>query len=207
MRHIWTPPSESDERAPVCHRPGPSVGYRKEAVGHTDARSPPAAAATPTAALCSSRAASHTRTFGSRIGTFTSGWRRPTGCSYDRVWYRSESCGLGVRVGVACPCQPRPLLRLQRVFRVARPPPPTVSDARSAPQLRALRRTALALPLPSLWSARTGTNGLHPFWRWRRTEMAPRISRCPALLDATRLECVRVCCGPLPPVGSRSSST
>ena len=142
MRHIWTPPSESDERAPVWHRLGPSVGYRKEAVGHTDARSPPAAAATSTAALCSSRAASHTRTFGSRIGTFTSGWRRPTGCSYDRVWSRSESCGLGVRVGVACPNQPRPPLHLQRVFRVKRPPPPTVSDARSAPPSQSLHRTA-----------------------------------------------------------------
>ena len=155
MRHICTPPSESDERAPVWHRTGPSVGYGKEAVGHTVARSPPAAAATPTAALCSSRAASHTRTFGSRIGTFTSGCRRPTGYSYDRVWSRSESCGLGVRVGVACPNQPRPLLHLQRVFLVERPPPPTVSDARSAPPSRAPRRTALALPLPSLCAART----------------------------------------------------
>ena len=48
MRHIWTPPSESDERAPAWHRLGPSVGYGKEAVGHTNARSPTAAAATPT---------------------------------------------------------------------------------------------------------------------------------------------------------------
>ena len=51
----------------------------------------------------------------------------------------------------------------------------------SPPPSRSLRRTTLALPLPRLWAARTGTDGLHPFWHWRRTKMTPGRSRCPAL--------------------------
>ena len=98
----------------------------------------------------------------------------------------------------SAPRQPRPLLHLQRIFLVARPPPPTVSDAQSAPPSRSPRRTTLALPLPRLWIARTGTNGLHPFWYWRRTRMTAGISRCPALLDPARHEGALGSLRPLP---------